>query len=431
MNATMPLPSDARVRVTTLDGGLRVASEAMPHLATAAVGVWIGTGARHERLDEHGLSHLLEHMAFKGTRRRSARAIAEAIEAVGGELNAETSVEYTAYGTRLLGEDVPLALDILADILTESVFDAAELAREKGVILQEIGAVEDAPDDLVTDVFLETAFPDQPIGRRILGTPKTVRGFDREAITAFLAREYRAPQVVVSAVGAVDHERLVADVARLFAALPGGAAPPAAPARFAGGEARLERDLEQAHLVIGFPGCSYHQREQYAVQVFGNLLGGGMSSRLFQEVREERGLAYAVDAFHWPFADTGIFGISAGTDPQDLAALVPVALDCLMEAAAGATDEEVARAKAQMKVSLLTALESPGNRAEQIARQILAFNRVIPREEIVGRIDAITTEEVRRAGGALAASSPVVAAIGPLAGLPSLDAIRRHLGSPR
>ncbi len=428
MTAIATMPGDARVRVTTLDSGLRVVTEAMPHAATAALGVWVGAGARNEGAHEHGLSHLLEHMAFKGTRRRSARAIAEEIEAVGGDLNAATSVEYTCYTARVLGEDIPLALDILADILTASVFDPGELAREKDVILQEIGAVEDTPDDLVTDVFLETAYPGQPLGRRILGTPDSVGRFDAASMTAYLAREYRAPQMVVAAAGAIDHEAVVAAVDRLFAVLPGGAPVDAPVARYRGGEARMKRRLEQAHLILGFPGRPFRDPGHYATQIFANLLGGGMSSRLFQEVREERGLAYSIDAFHWAFADTGIFGISAGTAAKDVAALVPVAIDCLRAAAQGASETEVARARAQMKVSLLTALEAPGSRVEQIARHLLAFNRVIPREEMAARIDAITVDDVRRAGAALASDAPVVAAIGPIAGLPAYATIAGKLG---
>jgi predicted Zn-dependent peptidase len=423
------MPGDPRARVTTLGSGLRVVTEAMPHAATAALGVWIGAGARNEAENEHGLSHLLEHMAFKGTQRRSARAIAEEIEAVGGDLNAATSVEYTCFTARVLGSDVPLALDILADILTESVFDPVELAREKDVILQEIGAVEDTPDDLVTDVFLETAYPGQAIGRRILGTPATVANFDAAAISGYLAREYQAPRMVVAASGSVEHEAVVAAVEALFAKLPIGEAPDVPIAAYCGGEVRMKRRLEQAHLILGFPGRSFRDQGHYATQMFANLLGGGMSSRLFQEVREERGLAYSIDAFHWSFSDTGIFGISAGTAAKDLGELVPVAIDCIKAAVIGATEAEVARARAQMKVSLLTALEGPGSRVEQIARHLLAFGRVIPREEMAARIDAITLDDVRQAGLALAGAPPVVSAIGPISRLPSYGMITARLGS--
>jgi predicted Zn-dependent peptidase len=424
--------AEADLDVTVLPSGLRVVSERFPGAATAAVGVWVGTGARHEEAGEHGVSHLLEHMAFKGTRRRSARDIAEAIEAVGGDLNAETGVEHTAYTARVMAEDVPLALDILADILTESLIAEDDLEREKAVILQEIGAVEDTPDDLINDVFLEAAFPGQPLGRPILGTPETVARFTPDSVTRFLQREYRAGRTVVAATGAVDHDRLVATAERLFSALPAGAPPQPEPARYRGGaEARLDRDLEQAHVLVGFAGTSFLDRDFYPLQVFANLLGGGMSSRLFQEVREERGLAYAVDAFHWSFADSGVFGFSAATAPEDLVELVPVALDCLSDAARTASPAEVARAKAQLRVGHFTALESPMSRVEQIARQLIAFGRVLPRAEILDRLEAVSVADVRAAAAGLLAAPPILAAIGPLDGLMPLAAIASRLAGGR
>ncbi|MFC7399458.1 M16 family metallopeptidase [Chelatococcus sp. GCM10030263] len=430
-----PLPSspaEIGLDVTTLPSGLRVVSERFPHVATAAVGVWVGTGARHEEDGEHGLSHLLEHMAFKGTRRRTAREIAEAIEAVGGDLNAETGVEHTAYTARVMAEDIPLALDILADILTESIIDEGDLEREKAVILQEIGAVEDTPDDLINDVFLEAAFPAQPLGRPILGTPETVAGFTPDAVKRFLAREYRAGRTVVAATGAVDHDHLVEMAAKLFAPLAPGEPPRPQPAAYRGGtEARLDRDLEQAHVLLGFAGASFLDRDFYPLQVFANLLGGGMSSRLFQEVREERGLAYAVDAFHWSFADSGVFGLSAATAPEDLAELMPVALDCLSEAAETATEAEIGRAKAQLRVAQFTALESPTSRVEQIARQLIALGRVLPRAEILDRLEAVGTADVRAAAAALFRAPPILAAIGPLQALMPLSAVAERLAGGR
>ncbi len=415
-------------RITTLPSGLRVVTDSTPHLETAALGVWISAGSRHERPSEHGLSHLLEHMAFKGTKRRSARAIAEEIEAAGGDLNAATSTEHTAYYAHVLAEDTPLALDILADILTESVFDAEELEREKGVILQEIGAVEDTPDDFVFDLFNASAFPDQPIGRPILGTPDHIASFSRDAVGAFLADHYSAAATVIGAVGAVEHERICDEVEARFAGLALGrkaVVPP--PAQYCGGEIRLKRRLEQAHVVIGFEGLSYADEDFYALQIFANAVGGGMSSRLFQEVRETRGLAYSIHAFHWGYSDAGVFGFYAATGAKDVAELMPVALDCLGEAAEGLTDAEARRAKAQMKVSLLTALEQPSARCEQIARQVMAFDRVLSREEIVGKIDRLDIDAIRRAGARALASAPTVAAIGPVAKVFAPDRVARRL----
>ena len=415
------------VEITTLPSGLRIVTDSMPQLETASLGVWIGAGSRHESDAEHGLSHLLEHMAFKGTKRRSARAIAEEIEAAGGELNAATSSETTAYYARVLASDTGLALDIFGDILTQSLFDSQELEREKSVIISEIGAAEDMPDDLVFDLFTDAAFPDQPIGRTILGTPERVAAFDRHAIEAYLARHYAAPSAIIAAAGAVDHAQIVAQAQSRFTALSPQSAAPPAPALYRGGEKMPRRKLEQTHIIVGFEGSSFHHEDEFALHVFTHAIGGGMSSRLFQEVREERGLAYSIYSFFWPYADTGLFGFYAAAAPKDVAALMPVALDCLAKSAHDLAADEMNRAKAQIKVSLLAALESSSARAEQIARQILFYGRVLPREEIIGRIDALSLEDVRRAGQRALATTPTVAALGDVAKVMKQAQIAKHL----
>ncbi|CAM5763212.1 peptidase M16 [Labrys miyagiensis] len=417
------------VEVTRLPSGLTIVTDAMPHLETASLGVFAGAGARSEGEKEHGLAHLLEHMAFKGTRSRDAKRIAEEIENAGGELNAATSGEQTAYYARVLKEDVTLGFDILADILTQSVFDKQELAREKNVILQEISAAEDTPDDLVFDMFNQAAFPGQPIGRPILGTPETVMSFDRGAIQAYLDTHYRAGRMVVAAAGAVDHGRVVEDAARLFAGLPDGSGPAPSAATYQGGEHVEETDHEQANVLIGFGGRSYRDELSPALGVFTNILGGGMSSRLFQEVREKRGLCYSIYAFQWGYSDTGVFGISAGAGPDDLQDLVPVILDTAGATAQAPGEAEIARAKAQMKAGLLMALESSSMRAEQMARHILIWDRPLPPSELIAKIDAVTVDDVRKAGEALLASTPTLAAIGPVKNLPRLDKIRTRLAA--
>jgi predicted Zn-dependent peptidase len=406
------------VEVTRLPSGLVVVTDAMPHLETASLGVWVGSGSRDERPDEHGISHLLEHMAFKGTRRRTARQIAEEIEAVGGDLNAGTSVETTAYYARVLRPHVPLALDVLSDILTDPAFDPDELRREQNVIVQEIGAVEDTPDDLIWDRLQETAFPAQPIGRSILGTPATVRSFDRTRLAAYLARNYRAPDMVIVAAGAVDHDAVAAEVERRFNGFAGPAAPGPEPARFIGGSRIETRELEQVHIALAMQGLPQRDPNLFSLQVFASVLGGGMSSRLFQEVREQRGLCYAIYAFHSPYSDTGTFGLYAGTDAADVAELMRVVVSEIGAAAESISAVEVERAKAQMKTGLLMALESSGARAEQLARQLLYWGRPIPLDELVEKIEAVTVESTRAAGRALIARSrPAVAALGPDAGL--------------
>jgi predicted Zn-dependent peptidase len=418
---------EKRVDITTLSNGLMVATERMPEIATATLGVWVGTGSRHERPHEHGLSHLIEHMAFKGTARRSARQIAEDIENVGGDINAATSVEYTSYTARVLGENVDVALDVLGDILINSAFDPGELAREKGVILQEYAAVEDTPDDLIYDAFMETAFSGQAVGRPILGTPDTIKSFDEATIRTFLAREYTPGKMVLAAAGDVDHGRIVDMAERLFGGMPSAAPQQPEPGRYRGGERRISRKLEQANLVLGLPGLSFKDPGYYAVHLFAHMLGGGLTSRLWHEVRETRGLAYSIDSFHWPFSDCGLFGIGAGTAGSDVRELMDVTLACMAQATRDISEIELIRAKAQMKVALLTALETPGGRIERIARQLLSWGRVVASEEIVRKVDALEVEHVREAGRHLLQGAPTLAAIGPIKELPSLDGIASGL----
>ncbi|HEY5218052.1 MAG TPA: pitrilysin family protein [Pseudolabrys sp.] len=416
------------VEVTRLSSGLSVVTDRMPHLESASLGVWVGSGSRDENPDEHGISHLLEHMAFKGTKRRTARQIAESIEAVGGDLNAATSVESTAYYARVLKADVPLALDVLSDILSEPAFDVEELRREQNVIVQEIGATEDAPDDLVFDRLQEIAFPKQSVGRSILGTPETVRSFNSTRLRAYLNRNYRAPDMLVAAAGAVEHGRIVAEAEKRFASFLGPAAPVPQPASFSGGTRVETRDLEQVHIAVALQGLPVSDPELYSLQVFTSVLGGGMSSRLFQEVRENRGLCYAIHAFHMPYADTGLFGLYAGTDETDAPELMRVMIDEIGNATETLNEAEIARAKAQMKAGLLMALESSEARLGQIARQMLAYGRPIPLDEIVAKVDAVTVERARAAGAALIRRSrPAIAALGPGSGLESTAAIAEGL----
>ncbi|MEJ1157770.1 M16 family metallopeptidase [Prosthecomicrobium sp. N25] len=416
--------------VTKLENGLTVVSETMPHLESAAVGVWVAAGARSERPEQHGISHLLEHMAFKGTRRRDARQIAEEIEAVGGEINAATSVESTAYYARILGGDTALAVDILSDILTESVFDAGELKREQHVILQEIGAAYDTPEDHVFDQLQQSAFPGQSIGRPILGTPETVAGFTPDHLRGYLDTHYRGGSMVLAAAGAIDHAALVGLARERFGVLPDGPSPVQETARYEGSDWREARDLQEVQITLGFEGRTYTSPDHYAAQVLASTLGGGMSSRLFQEAREKRGLCYSISAFHWGYADTGLFGIHAATGENDVDALMPVMLGEIERIAADLEAREVERAKAQMRAGLLMSLESPTARASQLARQILIYGRPLETREITQRIEAVTVEQVRRlAGEMFTGSRPTLATIGPAATEIDPSGIARRLGA--
>ena len=417
------------VRITTLPSGLRVVTDANPLLRTAAVGLFVGAGSRHERDDEHGLSHLLEHMAFKGTGARSAREIAEAIENVGGDLNAETGVEQTGYFAHVLGEDAGLALDLLADIYCDSRFDPTELEREKGVIVQEIGAVEDTPDDLIFDHLSAAAWAGQAIGRPILGTRETVGAFQRDAIDAYLKRHYRAGATVVAAAGAVDHDEIVARSGAALARLDAKAASAPTRARYTGGERLTSKTLEQTHLVVAFAGHAVGDADHDAAQIFATAVGGGMSSPLFQEVREKRGLAYAVNSFHWSFADAGLFGVYAGCAAKQAGELMAAALDTLATATQRLDEAAVQRAKAQMKVATLSVLEQPAARAQHLARQLFAYGRILTLEEAIARIEAVDTAAARRTGAAMLATTPTVAAIGRVGKVMAAEKVARRLSA--
>ena len=416
------------VKVTTLKSGINVVTDAMPHLETASLGVWVKSGSRDERLNEHGISHFLEHMAFKGTRRRSARQIAEEIEAVGGDLNAGTGAENTAYYARVLKGDVPLALDVLADILSEPAFDGNEIAREQNVIIQEIGAVADAPDDLVFEHLQLIAFPDQPLGRSILGTANTVRSFDSVKLRDYLARHYRAPDILIAAAGAVDHAAVVAEAEKRFASFDGPAGPNPEPARFGGGTSVEKRELEQVHIALALPGVAQTDPSLFSLQMFTGVVGGGMSSRLFQEAREKRGLCYSIYSYLTAYSDVGVFGLYAGTDAADTSELMRLVVDEIANAAETISEAELARVKAQMKVGLLMALESSGDRIGQLARQMIAWGRPVPLDELIEKVEAVTVESTRAAGRALIRrGKPAIAVLGLGSGLESAAAIAETL----
>jgi predicted Zn-dependent peptidase len=416
------------VEVSRLSNGLTVATETLPSIESVALGVWVKSGARNERDDEHGMAHLLEHMAFKGTSTRSAFEIASQIENVGGEINAATSVETTSFYARVLADDAPLAIDLLADILQDSEFDPDELEREQHVILQEIGAAHDTPDDVVFDRFTETAYRHQTIGRSILGTPETVKSFTSAQLHAFMERQYGADDMVVVAAGDIKHDVFVREVEKrlgTFRSKSDSVLPQYA--QYVGGDFREQRDLMDAQIVLGFEGRAYHVRDFYASQVLSMILGGGMSSRLFQEVREKRGLCYSVYAFHWGFSDTGIFGIHAATGQSDIAELVPVIISELQKSGDEILQEELDRARAQYRAGLIMSAESPASRASQIARQMLLFGRPIGKDELMERLSALTVERLRDLSSRLFSTKPTVTAVGPVGTLAPYEAIREAL----
>lgn len=415
----MSAPEPA-VRVNRLPNGLRVASLAMPGLRTVAVALVADVGARHEAAHENGLAHLFEHMLFKGTASRSARDIAEAIEDVGGQLNAWTSRDGTMFHARVLARDLPLAVDLIADLVCAPRFDPADLALERQVVLSEIGEAADTPEDRVFDLAQALAWPDQPLGRPILGTADTLAGLGVEALAGWRQRHYAAPGLVLVAAGAVDHAALLALAERHLSALPGHAPPAAVPARFGGGVAAERRRSEQAHIVLAFPGPGLHAHDHYAAQLFATALGGGMSSRLFQELREDRGLAYSVSAHHQPHADAGLASIYLATRPAEAKRATALALDVARALAATLSPAELERARAQLKAGLLMGLENCAGMADWLGRTLVAFGRPVPVDEVEAAIDSVSVEAARAAGAAMLSGTVSLASVGPrpLSGLP-------------
>lgn len=417
------------VSLSQLPNGLRVVTNHMPGLETVSLGVWVGVGARAEEQHEHGISHLLEHMAFKGTPTRSAKAIAEEIEAVGGDLNAGTSLENTSYFVRILRGDEELAIALLSDILQNPLFDEEELLREKDVVLQEIAGVQDSPDDLAYDLVQSAAYPSQPVGRPILGTEHSVMSATSEALKKYMESHYTADRMVVSAAGSVDHEAIHALAEKYFSGLKPSAGRTFEKATYKGGAKRSTKDFEQSHLILAFEGASFNDTDFYTAQVLSGLLGGGMSSRLFQEVREKRGLCYAIYSFSWGLSDTGLFGIHAATGSDQIAELANVLTDELTKVAtANPAEAELSRSKAQLKAGLMMSLESSGARAEQLARQTLAFGAPLQTKDLIDRVETVSAEDIRSvAEKILTGSKPTFATVGSIARPDALESISFQL----
>jgi len=427
ISTTSPAALAVTQQVTTLANGLRIVTDPMTSVETVAMGVWVGAGTRHETADVNGISHLLEHMAFKGTRRRTALQIAEEMDNVGGQLNAYTSRDHTAYFAKVLKEDTALATDILADILLESAMDSEELTREQHVVVQEIYQAIDTPDDIIFDHLQATAFPDQPLGWPVLGQEKIVSSITSERLKSHMANHYAPEVTVIAASGAVNHDDFVRQVERAFGATAPKATSGAQPGVYIGGDYRESRDLEQVHLVLGFPGLAHNDGDFYNLAALSTLLGEGMSSRLFQEIREKRGLAYSVFSSSQSFNDTGLFSIYAGTEPADMPKLLPVLCDEIKRVGDTVTADEIKRARAQLKAGLLMSLESPSSRCAQRARQLMVHGRLMSVAEIIAHVEAVDRAGITRAAQRVLTGKPTVAAIGELHTLEDFDAIRARL----
>ncbi len=418
------------VNLDMLPNGLRVATERMPGVGSAAIGMWVSAGCRHEAPDQNGVAHFLEHMAFKGTATRSAARIAEEIETVGGYLNAYTSRETTAYYARVLGEDAGLAMELIADILRRPRFDEPEIAVERGVILQEIGQALDTPDDVIFDWLQEVAYPGQAMGRPILGPPERVSAFGATDLRSFVSGHYAPERMVLSAAGAVDHDDILAMAERLYGDMVPGHPAPVEPARFLGGERREVKRLEQAHLALAFEAPAQADEGAYAGQVFATLLGGGMSSRLFQEAREKRGLCYTIFAQASAYADTGSLTVYAGTGAGEIRALGDLIVDEIRACAERLSEDEVARARAQLKAGMVMGLESASNRAERMARSLQIWSRVQPLEETVAKIEAVDVAAARAVAERICATArPALALYGPVRKAPGAEEIAARLAA--
>lgn len=415
------------IELTTLPNGLRVMTDTVKEVDSVALGMWVDVGTRHEDMKDNGVAHMVEHMMFKGTPTRNTTEIVEQLEDVGANVNAYTGREITAYHVHLLKEDMPLALDIYSDFIQHSNMPEDEIERERGVILQEIGMNNDQPDDLVFDYYQEIAYPGQTLGASILGDPAIISGMKRDTMMDYVRRFYSPKRMVVSAAGHVDHQDFVKRVADLFTDLPPDLNFEPKAADYQGGDRREEKDLEQSHILIGFQGIERKHKDMFAVVALATILGGGMSSRLFQEIREKRGLVYSIFSFHTTYQDDGQFAVYAGTGPEHLPELVPVVCEEILKFADTLTEKELDRAKAQMRANLLMGRESMMSRANQQAKHLIHFDEVLDTQLKIRQIDQLTTQDVARMARHIFATKPTVAALGPIGQLESYDAIAARL----
>ncbi len=384
------------VNKSVLSNGVRVLSEPMPQVVSATIGIWVENGSRYEQPAENGVSHFIEHLLFKGTKTRTAAQIAEQVDAVGGVLNAFTGKEYTCYYAKVLGADLAMATDLLADIFLDSVFDPAEIERERQVVLQEISQAEDTPDDLIHDLFNENYWAGHPLSLPIFGSQRTVNAINRELLTSFMAARYRAGRVFIAAAGMVDHDALVKRCERLFAPVAGDGRPDkTSPATERPGVLNQEKKLEQAHLCIGGPAISYTDDLRYAAYVLNTAVGGGMSSRLFQEVREKRGRVYSIYSFMSPFIDCGYFAVYAGTNPEWVDEVIEVTLGELRKVAReGLKPNELERARSQIKGNMLLGMESTDARMNLLARNEIYYRRYITLDEVAAGIERVSNDQI-------------------------------------
>lgn len=388
---------------TVLPNGVRIITEEIDHVRSASIGLWVGAGSRDEREGYEGISHFIEHMFFKGTEHRSARDLAESLEAVGGQLNAFTTKEFTCYYSKVLDEDLDLAIDVLSDMFFHSLFDEKEIEKEKKVVIEEIKMYEDSPDELIHDLFSEYIWNDHPLGKPILGTEESIRALSRDKIMNFLSQHYAPDNLVIAVAGKIKHDEVVSKLSGIYGEFRRGGR------RVLEGtpsgqviERYNNKDTEQMHILLGVPGLGQDDDDIYPMHIFNNILGGGLSSRLFQEIREQRGLAYSVYSYHSTYVDTGLFAIYAGTSPNNTKEVIECILVELKDIQQkGISQDELERTKAQIKGGLYLGLESVSSRMSRLGKTELTYNRVLSPEEVVEKLEKVTLEDVKRMVGRL------------------------------
>src|SRR3984885_276131 len=430
-----PAGGDSTVARTVLPGGLRVITESLPAVRSVAFGIWAGVGSRDEDLAHAGATHYLEHLLFKGTSRRSALDISAEMDAVGGELNAFTAKEYTCYYARVLDADLPLAIDVLADMVTNSLIEEKEVDAERGVILEEIAMNEDDPSDTVHEALGAQWFGDPPMGRPILGSVDSINSITRLQISEHYAARYKPENLVIAAAGSLEHEHVVELTRAAFGTALSGSAQPLPPRLLAPGVAEaaagtgirlVSRGIEQANLVLGCGGLSRTDERRFALGVLNAALGGGMSSRLFQEVREKRGLAYSVYSFSSQHADSGIWGVYAGCLPAKADEVLSICRDEIAKVISGGlTDDELDRGKGQLRGSIVLGLEDPSSRMSRLGKSELVYPRLEPVDEILAAIDGVTHDDVREVAASVLAQPKALAVVGPF---DDADAFAASLG---